>query len=781
MASSGKVSITVTSWDKLIFEWEQESQSVANNQTVVAWALKLQAGSSGAIISSASKVWSVTVNGERYSGTNSVAINNNQTRTLASGKTTIKHNADGKKSFNFSFSQEFAITFSGNYIGTKSGSGSGTLNTIARATQPTLSASTATMGASITISTPRASTEFTHDLAYSFEGGSYVSIATGVATSRAWTIPDLVSQIPNETSGSMVIRCITKNGSATIGTKTVSLTVKVPAATTPTLSASSANMGASITINTPRASAGYTHDLAYSFGGSGYTNIATGVATYRTWTIPDLASRIPNATSGTITIRCITRNGTRNIGTKTVLLTAKVPADVLPTISGVTIEEAVAGIAAQFGAFIQSKSRVKATITAAGAKGSTIKSISSTFLGRTYTGASWTSAIISGSGTAQIRTTVTDSRGRKATINTPVTALAYSPPEITAFKVVRCNANGTPTADGVHVKLHYNYAVARLGNKNTAAMRVEWKPASATEYEATAVWTSSQLVQDVTNIATGLTFSVDNQFDFRITVTDWFGGEPAIYADSIPTGHVIVDLYPDGNAIAFGKIAELANLADFGYQVRTNAGTLQPELPEGTNFDDLKTPNTYTVRNASNTTYINNPLGSGTASLRVESVGEEWQVRQIITTCNKDRPRALERFFYEGSWGAWLPVYKGGTGRVLWTGAHFMNGSQSAPLSELVSNQPNGVVLIFSTYENNATNDFQWVSHFVPKELLTLGGTGGFTVNLAEPNFARVSTKYLYLKDDRIDGNALNQNAGTAASGITFDNRAFVLRYVIGI
>lgn len=781
MASSGKVSITVTSWDKLVFEWEQDSQSVANNQTVVAWKLQLVAGSSGAIISSASKDWSVTVNGEKYSGTNSVAISNNQTRTLASGKTTIKHNADGKKSFSFSFSQEFAITFSGSWIGTKSGSGSGTLNTIARATQPTLSASTVTMGSSITISTPRASTEFTHDLAYSFEGRSYVSIATGVTTSHAWTVPDLVSQIPNATSGGMTIRCITKNGSTVIGTKTVSLTVRVPAATQPRLSASSANMGASITISTPRASTGYTHDLAYSFGGSNYTSIATGVATSQAWTVPDLASRIPNATSGTVTIRCITKNGSKNIGTKTVLLTAKVPANVLPTISAVTVEEAVAGIASQFGAFIQSKSRVKAAITAAGAKGSTIKSISSTFMGKTYSGASWTSGLLPNSGTAQIKTTVRDSRGRTATVNTPVSVLAYTPPTVTSFHVARCNADGTPAADGLYARLRYVYDVARLGNKNTAAMRVEWKLSTDTEYNTTAVWTSSQLSQDVTNIATGLTFSTDNQYDFRITVTDWFGGEPAVYSDSIPTGHVIIDLYPDGNAIAFGKIAEQANLADFGYPVRITGGLTPPVLAEGANFNDLRTPNTYALKDTASAGYLNCPLTDGLGSLEVESAGEGGSIRQIVKNRDKVNPRRWERLYYGSAWGNWLQVHKGGSDRVLWSGALFMQDGQSAPLSETVSNQPTGVVLIFSAYENGAAQDFRYVCHFVPKEMVTLSGGGGFTVNLAEPNFAKMATKYLYIRNDRIDGNELNNTAGTAASGITFDNRAFVLRYVVGV
>ena len=128
MATSGSKSVTVTSWNTLKFSWWENSQSIANNTTTIGWKLELIAGSSGRIDSSASKSWSVTVNGTKYSGTNTVGVSNNATKTLASGTTTIAHNSNGTKSFSYSFSQQFSITFDGTSIGTKSGSGSGTVD-----------------------------------------------------------------------------------------------------------------------------------------------------------------------------------------------------------------------------------------------------------------------------------------------------------------------------------------------------------------------------------------------------------------------------------------------------------------------------------------------------------------------------------------------------------------------------------------------------------------------------------------------------------------------------
>ena len=168
MATSGSKTVAVTSWDSLVFSWSIAGQSIPNNTSTVTWALKLVSTSSGAIDSTTSKSWWVNVNGSYYEGTNTVGISANNTKTLASGSTVIKHNDDGTKSFDYSFSQHFGITFSGSSIGTISGSGSGTLNTIPRASSFTVSEGT--LGVAQTITVTRQSTAFTHGLTYSCGG-----------------------------------------------------------------------------------------------------------------------------------------------------------------------------------------------------------------------------------------------------------------------------------------------------------------------------------------------------------------------------------------------------------------------------------------------------------------------------------------------------------------------------------------------------------------------------------------------------------------------------------
>ena len=231
------VDVWVSNQITLRFNWIQASQSIANNNSVVNWSLQL-ISTTGTISSSASKSWSVTVNGTNYSGTNTVGISTNTTKTLASGSTTVAHNADGTKSFSFSFSQQFDISYSGvGWIGTKSGSGSGTLSTIPRTSN--VSSTNANIGENITITINRASSSFTHTLTYAFCNLTGTIATKTSATSVSWTIPtSFYAQIPNAKSSWGRIICQTYSGNTLIGSSECRFDVYVKESTNkPTISA----------------------------------------------------------------------------------------------------------------------------------------------------------------------------------------------------------------------------------------------------------------------------------------------------------------------------------------------------------------------------------------------------------------------------------------------------------------------------------------------------------------------------------------------------------------
>lgn len=319
----------------------------------------------------------------------------------------------------------------------------------------------------------------------------------------------------------------------------------IPRATTPTLSASSVNMGASITINMPRASSSFEHTLTYKFGSATGT-IGTEVTTSKAWTVPlSLASQIPNGTSGTCTITCKTYNGSTLIGTKTVSFTAKVPSSVVPSISALTVTEATSGLAAKFGAYIQNKSTLKVTITAAGSYSSTIKSYKTTVAGKSYATSSFTSGVLTSSGTVTISTTVTDSRGRTATKSTTVSVTAYTAPKITKFSSARTD---------VGVQIPMAFSITSLSEKNTKTYVVEYKLKTSDTW--TTLTSGSVYSYNATQTFAD-TFSTEASYDLRLTVTDHFGS--AVAVAEITTAFTLLDFNASGKGLAFGKVSEIAD------------------------------------------------------------------------------------------------------------------------------------------------------------------------------------------------------------------------------
>jgi hypothetical protein len=579
--------------------------------------------------------------------------------------------------------------------------------------------------------------------------------------------------------------------SAGVVEKSQSLTLTtIPRATTPTLSTSSADMGATITINTPRASSSFTHELAYSFASSGWVTIATAAGTSQSWTIPDRATSLPNATSTTATIRCITKNGSTTIGTKTVTMTVKVPASVVPQVTGVVPTEAVAGLAAQFGMFIRNKSKISVKVTGSGAKGSTIKAYQTTFMGKTYNAASWTSDVLTGSSQA-IKARVQDSRGRWSdylTVN--IAAAAYGPPEIRRLQVYRCLEDGTLNNDGTYMKVSVAYSVAPLNNKNTASAVISYKQSTGAEY--TEALTKTDLSADTVVGPLSATFSTDYQYDVRLVVTDYFGASSQAFT-FLPSGAVILDILADGTGIAFGKTAERSGV-DIGWSAKgavLGMWEATAYVPEGGDLDEYVKPGVYSVQsNAVAATVKNCPSTMGGtlrvfSGLGVNKIAGAWAyLLQEYQPYHPNEP-TFRRLLYtdgEGVWTTqeWKPVTLKGQ-KVLWSGGWTMHGTQKAELSEPVSAQNTGIELVFSRYVNGAGEDNHFQTYRVSKKFVELHPGYGHNILLAWNQFGAVGNKYLYINDGHITGHANNTISGTGASGITFTNGAFVLRYVLGV
>lgn len=118
---------------------------------------------------------------------------------------------------------------------------------------------------------------------------------------------------------------------------------------------------------------------------------------------------------------------------------------------------------------------------------------------------------------------------------------------------------------------------------------------------------------------------------------------------------------------------------------------------------------------------------------------------------------------------------------ILWSGSYYMTETQTIELSEPISKQPNGIVLVFSRYSEGTVRDYNFNYFFVPKKHVSMYEGKGLNFFMSCNNvFTKICSKYLYIYDDKIIGNADNNVSGTA-NGITYDNKSMVLRNIIGI
>lgn len=713
MATSGSTSVTVTSWNTLKFSWSVSSQSTANNTSTISWKLELIAGGSGRIDSSASKTWSVTVNGTKYSGNNTINIAANATKTLASGTTTITHTSNGTKTFSYSFSQQFSITFSGSSIGTKSGSGSGTLPTIARASS--LTASNGTLNAEQTLTITRADSSFKHKITYTcgsasgYAAGSSSAFTT--ATSISWTPP--LSLASQNTAGTSV---------------TVSLILKT------------------------------------------YTSAGA------------------------------------EIGSVTKTISCAIPASVKPSCSLAVTDPT--GYFDAYGAYIKGLSKFKVTVTPSLAYGSAIATYSITANGAKYTAASFTTGVLTSSGTLSISATVKDKRGRSGSASVSRTVLNYTEPVIIKLAVQRCNEDGSANDQGEFVKATFSAAVTNLNNKNKAAYVLKYKKSTESSFTEVGLdgYANQYSVTDAVYI-----FPADSgsSYNVELSVTDNF--KTTRRTTSASTGFTLMNWKADGTGIGIGKIAEESNLFDVALPARFlgavsgNVSGLNklPQVPANSDLNNYMDTGCWAVySNADAASIANMPVARAGRLEVISATGEgirlsQWSyLRQRFTPYNMDNAvwerditRSADNVWRYYEWfrsslndTASRKVYH--EQKVLWgsdlTSGMYMTNGHTATLTEKISEQANGVELVFCYY--NGTNDTHWAwqTFFVSKKLVALEPGGGHVFRLANGKFGSVGTKYLYINDDRIVGHADNSLTG-AGSGITYANNKFVLRYVIGV
>lgn len=433
------------------------------------WTAKLTMYYKWNINSSATKYGSMWANGVLiWSGGVSVGTSGG-TKTLAT-VTNIKipHDSNGGKHFDFSFSQELKVTLSGNYVGSVSASGGIDCDVIPRATKPYCSPASVYFGNSVTIKTPRASSDFGHVISYSYYDTN-VQIAD--------------NQWNDEFK----------------------------------------------------------------------------------WTVPiSLIDKMTNASQSYLTFKVDTYNRAgKYIGTNYCRLDLLMPSGYEPTITGITYANDDAAIANRFGAstIIQGISKVKFNVSTSTKNGATITYYYNEIDGQIAQGPNtwFVTQPIKTSGTVVLKSTVTDSRGQKATLSKNIVVTEWYSPTVKNVSAQRWNVSTNKADDnGTAVKITYSFSIAPVANKNDKTVMIQYKDGET--WTTLATYTDSYSGDNKVYISSAGKFSTDNAYSFRVLVKDYFATDGvAAYAAIVPS-FKLLDFSADGRGIGVGCKAETGKL-----------------------------------------------------------------------------------------------------------------------------------------------------------------------------------------------------------------------------
>lgn len=344
--------------------------------------------------------------------------------------------------------------------------------------------------------------------------------------------------------------------------QTVSLDT-IPRASGMALSASSVDAGVAFAVTISPHSNGFSHWIDITGVGDQITyEVAAGVKSC-VCTIPrDRVTKWPNADAVTATVWVNTKTGAGHntkigVVSKTIQITT--PADIVPSTGAIAIADrknAGTNLYGNANLYAADFSVLTVTIPAAAYSGdfadtATIKSITTTYAGKTYTGSpvTFTPAV---AGTSDMVVTVTDSRGRTATTTKTLTVRAYSPPTIHVTASRYADAEGQTQDDtGAYAKVTITGTldIANVTD-NSGTITLTWQDVD----QAEAVQTKTYTVTDGTWTLSQMIAASDTKaYTIMAAIND--KGSMRQAAMILSNGDVPVDFLAGGKGVCFGATA----------------------------------------------------------------------------------------------------------------------------------------------------------------------------------------------------------------------------------
>lgn len=335
------------------------------------------------------------------------------------------------------------------------------------------------------------------------------------------------------------------------------------------LEAVGVELGQTMTITIARAASGITDTVVWICGSQAGTISSKTTETQLQWVPPiSLASNAPADTNVKVQLMVNSVLGDTSVGSGSIYVYCPIPESVVPTLA-VTVEDQM-GYPAQYGGYVQNQSQARVLTQAAGAYGSTITRTTVQCGQFTGTGAD-VRFVPSQSGSIPITVTVTDSRGRSASVETAITVLAYRKPQVTISEAFRCDATGEPQPDGTWLKVVFSGSVTAL-SVNSAVYRGICTIHNGTE-KRTVLLTDYTGQKTVINGSFLLAAGIDTGYDCQVSVQDDFTTTTSM-AMLVSVAFALMDFCRDTKAVGIGMRAQSPGKLNIGLDTDMNARTI---------------------------------------------------------------------------------------------------------------------------------------------------------------------------------------------------------------
>ena len=351
------------------------------------------------------------------------------------------------------------------------------------------------------------------------------------------------------------------------GSKTLNLTaIAVDKKSVPTVSATSVNIGSTITINMNPFKSTYTHKISYKFNGSS-TAITTGLSatsgikTSCTFTPPAslVSSMNSNSTSATavFTVTTYKSDGT-SLGSNTVSVTVKTSASSYPPSMTTSVSASVYSNNTPFtDLYVKNYNGVKLSYGATGQNGASIVSykISGGGISATTTSTSYTISKLTTSGSVTFTVTATDSRGATCSGTVTISVTTYSPPSINSVNTVRCDADGNAADEGTYIKANVSASYSHIGSNTSGSIIIKMQyAADGGDYNSGNNLTVTKNSGRAT--ATGIVGGSlgDGSYKVLYTITDAYTNSTT-YLDVLSTTFYVLDFNSGGTSMGIGAAA----------------------------------------------------------------------------------------------------------------------------------------------------------------------------------------------------------------------------------